>query len=115
MLAATTISAAGSDGAKRCSAISSASPMRPTASGRHCVSGRSAASVHDLWSVWPVPVGTPNIFGSWPTITSIAIPVTKPTSTGRERKSAMKPRRRTPDAIITPPETSARAASSTGT
>ena len=115
MLAPTTISAAGRAEAKRWSRIIVASPASPIATGRHSVSARCWTIVQAFSKVLPLPPGTPSSFGNWVTITSIAMPEMKPTSTGRETKSAMKPSRMIPGASIAIPEPSASAASSAGT
>ena len=75
--------------------------MRQLASPRLLITPQSFPSVLS----WLTEI--PKKRGSWLAIRITAIPFMKPTSTGRERKSASIPRRRMPPRIIIPPISSA--------
>ena len=48
--------------------------------------------------VSPGPLASPNIFGSWLTVTKMASPKMNPSITGRDRNWVMNPSRNSPDA-----------------
>ncbi len=107
MPAASATSGPGTLGAQRRSPSSRTTVAAATASVDRLAAGSWATAHTSLPKTLSPLTATPSTFPSWPTATVIPIPILKPVSTGREMKSATKPRCNQPASSNSPPETMA--------